>query len=270
MHHDNLKKIKINNIIIKKSNITIVNSNNKQTCDQNPNKNTTRNNVMENNVSISKSAINKNITDNNINKIYKKKKIPAALRTAVWNEYCGRVFDEKCYTGCGEIITVHNFTCGRVIAESNGGDTILENLRPICANCNLSMGRENMQDFIIRYGFKSRFNFTNSQHITNPNVISNIKTKFNNLFKSDVERLTSKKEIANYITKLIGNNLNNIQIQTIRYIINNIEKNEEINTVIQLLCTLFYQQNNVYTRIIEQKIKDNEEAHKLFDNNFMM
>jgi 5-methylcytosine-specific restriction endonuclease McrA len=45
-------------------------------------------------------------------------------------------------------ITQLSFNCGHIIAEANGGDTIVSNLRPICQNCNSSMGTMNMNDFM--------------------------------------------------------------------------------------------------------------------------
>ena len=43
------------------------------------------------------------------------------------------------------------FHCGHIIAEVNGGETTVENLKPICAQCNLSMGSMNMNEFIKKY-----------------------------------------------------------------------------------------------------------------------
>lgn len=83
-----------------------------------------------------------------------RKKLPAALRTAVWNHYNGKVYEAKCYTGCGEIISAHNFECGHVIAVSKNGPSILSNLRPICPNCNKSISNKNMEEFIEFWGFK--------------------------------------------------------------------------------------------------------------------
>lgn len=83
-----------------------------------------------------------------------RKRIPSALRKAVWNHYNGKVYETTCYTGCGETISVHNFECGHVIAVSCNGETDLSNLRPICSNCNKSMGNKNMEEFINKYGFK--------------------------------------------------------------------------------------------------------------------
>jgi hypothetical protein len=46
-----------------------------------------------------------------------------------------------------------DFHCGHVTAEANGGVTSIENLRPICKACNLSMRTENMEEFKKRCTF---------------------------------------------------------------------------------------------------------------------
>lgn len=49
-----------------------------------------------------------------------------------------------------------SFNCGHIIAEANGGEVTVSktvsNLKPICQNCNSSMGTKNMDDFMK--GFK--------------------------------------------------------------------------------------------------------------------
>lgn len=88
--------------------------------------------------------------------MYIKEKIPKAVRTAVWNNFIGNEKGVgKCYVGCGEQISQNNFECGHVISEKCGGKVILDNLRPICSNCNKSMGQKNMEDFIVKYNLGS-------------------------------------------------------------------------------------------------------------------
>lgn len=71
----------------------------------------------------------------------RKQTIPVRLREAVWTAQMGKVFEGKCYvTWCNNIITVFDFQCGHDIPESKGGQTTIQNLRPICSRCNLSMG----------------------------------------------------------------------------------------------------------------------------------
>jgi 5-methylcytosine-specific restriction endonuclease McrA len=74
-------------------------------------------------------------------KEYKNKKnIPKAIRQQVWLKYIGKKFEDKCsIIWCQNIISVFNFHAGHNIPESKGGTIDINNLKPICSNCNLSM-----------------------------------------------------------------------------------------------------------------------------------
>lgn len=75
------------------------------------------------------------------NEPYKKKPIPQALRIAVWEKYNKNKYDVKCpIAWCNCRITPFTFEAGHNIPEKFGGETTLENLMPICASCNRSMG----------------------------------------------------------------------------------------------------------------------------------
>ena len=79
----------------------------------------------------------------------RKKKIAAALREQVWLTSMGEQFKAKCtVTWCSNQVTVFNFQCGHLLAESKGGPTTLENLRPICGRCNQSMGTMHMDQWL--------------------------------------------------------------------------------------------------------------------------
>ena len=73
-----------------------------------------------------------------------KTKIPKALREQVWITYCGtKQFKQKCWIPwCKNEMNPFDFHVGHNIPESKGGKTTIENLRPICARCNLSMSDE--------------------------------------------------------------------------------------------------------------------------------
>jgi len=76
---------------------------------------------------------------------YKEKKqtIPKALREQLWIRNCGKTFEHKCYVGwCENTINVFDFHVGHDQPESKGGSLALENLKPLCARCNLSMGNK--------------------------------------------------------------------------------------------------------------------------------
>ncbi len=86
-----------------------------------------------------------------------KDKIPKPLRAKVWAQYIGeKIGSARCF--CCELteITMMNFHCGHVIAEHNGGEVNLDNLRPVCQSCNSSMGTMNMFEFIEKYGFHTK------------------------------------------------------------------------------------------------------------------
>jgi 5-methylcytosine-specific restriction endonuclease McrA len=82
----------------------------------------------------------------------RKATIPKSMRVAVWNTYIGETIGRAKCLVCGHMdITQMNFHCGHVIAEVNGGKVSIENLRPICASCNLSMRTTNMHEFAQKY-----------------------------------------------------------------------------------------------------------------------
>jgi hypothetical protein len=69
--------------------------------------------------------------------------LPKRIREVVWNTYNGETYSSKCYVPwCNNIINVFNYQVGHDIPESKGGTYNIGNLRPICSNCNLSMGNK--------------------------------------------------------------------------------------------------------------------------------
>jgi len=87
--------------------------------------------------------------DVNNKQIKKKKNISATIKRLVWNTNIGEEIGKaKCLCCKSTDITQLSFNCGHIIAEANGGETIVSNLKPICQNCNSSMGTKNLNDFI--------------------------------------------------------------------------------------------------------------------------
>jgi len=82
---------------------------------------------------------------------YIKKPIRKALRIAVWNKYIGCDKRKGLCHICKEEISLEMFECGHVVAESTGGETSLENLRPLCSLCNKSMQATNLNKFQSDY-----------------------------------------------------------------------------------------------------------------------
>lgn len=88
-----------------------------------------------------------------------KKSIPIAVKRLVWNKYIGEdIGKSKCYCCKLSHITQLTFHCGHVVAEKNGGNIDVDNLRPICQSCNSSMGTHNMDNYIAKYSLHKKNN----------------------------------------------------------------------------------------------------------------
>ena len=71
----------------------------------------------------------------------RKQKIPLALKQAVWINYFGEVYKHKCIVEwCSRVVSCFDFEVGHNKPESKGGTTTLDNLKPICRQCNIGMG----------------------------------------------------------------------------------------------------------------------------------
>jgi 5-methylcytosine-specific restriction endonuclease McrA len=93
---------------------------------------------------------NNNSNDVTVAVVRKRKKtIPATIRKLVWNTHIGeQIGKAKCLCCNVTDITQMSFNCGHIVAEANGGETIVSNLKPICQNCNSSMGTKDMNEFM--------------------------------------------------------------------------------------------------------------------------
>jgi 5-methylcytosine-specific restriction endonuclease McrA len=73
--------------------------------------------------------------------------IPKRLKEEVWLKYMGNKQEGKCFCCQTRTISTFDFEAGHVTSRKNGGQPVLENLRPICRSCNSSMGDKNLEDF---------------------------------------------------------------------------------------------------------------------------
>ena len=65
--------------------------------------------------------------------------VPKTLKEQVWKIYIGKSIEKKCLVCNNKIITAFDFDCSHVESKNSGGVTTVENLRPTCRSCNLSM-----------------------------------------------------------------------------------------------------------------------------------
>lgn len=78
----------------------------------------------------------------------KRKALQPALKIAVWEKYIGSSLHGVCFVCATAPITFGtNVEYGHVIAVAKGGEDTVENLRPICASCNRSMGTRNLLEY---------------------------------------------------------------------------------------------------------------------------
>ena len=70
----------------------------------------------------------------------KKKTIPKGVREQCWLTVFGKSFEHMCFIPwCQNMINVWDFHVGHDEPESKGGTLDINNLKPLCARCNLSM-----------------------------------------------------------------------------------------------------------------------------------
>lgn len=86
---------------------------------------------------------------------HKRDHISPKVRDAVWDAYHGDSNKGICYC-CGVLIQRYNagWHCSHVKAVSKKGDTSIDNLRPCCRHCNLSMGDQNLYVYIQQQGLQ--------------------------------------------------------------------------------------------------------------------
>ena len=105
----------------------------------NPNKSRTK---LKGNLPNIDLLLNSNINVNPLHNNHKES-IPKRVRELVWTTHNCEVFTHKCFVSwCDNNINVFNFQVGHDIPESKGGTLDIDNLKPICGNCNLSMGNK--------------------------------------------------------------------------------------------------------------------------------
>jgi 5-methylcytosine-specific restriction endonuclease McrA len=72
-------------------------------------------------------------------------RIPKLLKNRVWDIYIGKEQGIGFCLACNiNQINSKHFECGHIISIKNGGTNNIDNLRPICDECNKSMGTLNM------------------------------------------------------------------------------------------------------------------------------
>ena len=95
-----------------------------------------------------------------------KRTVPKKVRDDSWNKYVGTVKGEApCLCCRTTTISKSEFHAGHVISEAKGGLATVENIRPICGPCNLSMGTRDMREFVQAHYPKNLADFDTSTYV---------------------------------------------------------------------------------------------------------
>ena len=106
----------------------------------------------------------------------KKNRISPQVRFEVRKTYIGNQIEAKCFCCYKNTITpftnCNTFHAGHIKSEANGGEIKIENLLPICSDCNKSMGAVNWDEYIKLYtNFRVRLYGANIPFETNEKII---------------------------------------------------------------------------------------------------
>ena len=87
-----------------------------------------------------------------------KTSVPRNVKIAVWNRWIGEERGKAPCWCCGvaSLDKGIGWHCGHVVAEVEGGESDVSNLRPVCAGCNMGMGTQNMLGYMQRH-YRDRF-----------------------------------------------------------------------------------------------------------------
>ena len=98
-------------------------------------------------------------------------KLPQKVRIDSWNTYIGEDIGSVLCICCNvSKITQTTFHAGHIIPKSKGGSNTIDNIMPICPQCNGSMMTQNMEEYIKKYYPDNYSNFINKTYNTNTNT----------------------------------------------------------------------------------------------------
>lgn len=80
----------------------------------------------------------------------KRKNIPKGIKNMVWRNQYGEDLSGPCLI-CKSTIQINNFEASHIISHANGGSDKVDNLRPLCFDCNRSMNKKNWSDYVNQY-----------------------------------------------------------------------------------------------------------------------
>lgn len=193
-----------------------------------------------------------------------KKRIPKAVKTKTWDRCIGKNNAiGKCYC-CNDEIHILEFHCGHIVAEAKGGSMALDNLKPICASCNASIGTRNMEDFIKIYNMRNSKKSNKIEKVADDEIsFDDYAMKMLKYLKkrrappSDLSNSKKEKRLSLWYKKIrkqkLKNKEQNVLVQINRQIKEiEIERRETI--IVKILASGYYRVNEIVENIPQESI----------------
>lgn len=108
-----------------------------------------------------------------------RKAVPKKVKNDSWDLYVGPLHGSAyCLVCTTTEINSKNFEAGHIISDKNGGESIVNNIVPICGQCNKCIGKKNMDEYIKEFHPDNYENFTSKKYkIINMNTNKEIEKK---------------------------------------------------------------------------------------------
>jgi len=81
----------------------------------------------------------------------KKETFPEWFKSRLWRKFNGSLEKVTCPVCSDSLIEPNSFSAGHILPESKGGMMCLENIMPICGDCNSQMGARHLYWFAWHY-----------------------------------------------------------------------------------------------------------------------
>ena len=81
----------------------------------------------------------------------KKETFPDWFKSRLWRKFNGSLEKVRCPVCSDSLIEPNSFSAGHILPESKGGMMCLENIMPICGDCNSQMGARHLYWFAWHY-----------------------------------------------------------------------------------------------------------------------
>jgi hypothetical protein len=92
----------------------------------------------------------------------KRKGIPKKVKNDSWDKFVGSEYGSTyCLVCVSTVINSKNFEAGHIISDKNSGKSIVDNILPICGQCNKCISSKNMDEYVKEFHPENYENYKN-------------------------------------------------------------------------------------------------------------